>query len=284
MELNVLFWNVRGAHAHTWAGREPLLRTSISRLAAVPQIDILILAEYAFADADLLSSLNNAGMGSYYPVPSSNPRLRLFSRLENARWKDRFSSQVSDRMTAHTLRVGNSRGIILVGFHGKDRMSVSQEADRANFAQEIASDIRLVEKDIGHRRTLVVGDFNMTPYEQGMVAAKGMHALMSKSLTHSVEKLESRFGYPCFYNPMWSLLGDQPERSPGSFFFSNAASATNTFWLLLDQVLVRREMMDLVNRVTILDHDGTDSLVTNKGRPRKATFSDHLPLFFTINI
>jgi hypothetical protein len=284
MGLTVLFWNVRGVHAQTWAGRNPLLRNSISRLAASRQIDILVIAEYAFADADLLQSLNNAGVGRYYAVPTSNARLRLFSRLANGRWKDRFTSQVSNRMTAHTLRVGNSRGIILVGFHGHDRMSVPIEADRASFAQDIASDIRLIEKDVGHRRTLVVGDFNMTPYEQGMVATKGMHALMSKSLTHTVDNLESRFGYPCFYNPMWSHLGDQPDRSHGSFFFSNAASATNTFWMLLDQVIVRCELMDSISRLTILNHDGTDSLVTNKGRPRKATYSDHLPLFFQIDI
>jgi hypothetical protein len=284
MDVSVLFWNVRGAHALTWAGRDPLLRSSLSRLIAASQVDVLIIAEYAFADAELLQSLNNTGVGTYYPVPSSNSRLRLFSRLVNGRWKDRFSSQVSDRMTAHTLRVGNSRGIILVGFHGRDRMSVPVEADRASFAQEIAFDIRLIEKDVGHSRTLVVGDFNMTPYEQGMVSIKGMHALMSKHLTDSVHKLERRSGSPCFYNPMWSHLGDRPDRSPGSYFFSNTASATNTFWMLLDQVIVRRELMDSISQLTILNHDGSDSLVTDKGRPRKATYSDHLPLFFTIDM
>jgi hypothetical protein len=192
MGLNVLFWNVRGVHEQSWAGRNPLLRNSISRLAVSQQIDILIIAEYAFADAELLQSLNNAGVGNYYAVPTSNARLRLFSRLTNGRWKDRFMSQVSDRMTAHTLRVGNSRGIILIGFHGHDRMSVPVESDRASFAQDIASDIRLIEKDVGHRRTLVVGDFNMTPYEQGMVVTKGMHALMSKSLTVQRGYLASR--------------------------------------------------------------------------------------------
>lgn len=261
-----------------------MLRDSISRLTAARHVDILIIAEYDFVDADLLQSLNNAHVDNYYAVPSSNPRLRLFCRLQNGRWKDRFSSQVSDRMTAHTLRVGNSRGIILICFHGHDRMSVPVEADRADYAQDIASDIRLIEKDVGHTCTLVVGDFNMTPYEQGMVSIKGMHALMTKNLTHSVHKLERRISYPCFYNPMWSHLGDQPNRSPGSYFFSNTASATNTFWMLLDQVLVRRELMDSISQLAILNHDGADSLITNKGRPRKATYSDHLPLFFKIDI
>jgi len=284
MSLTVLFWNVRGAHATTWAGRDPILRNSISRLAASRLLDILIIAEYAFADADLLVSLNAAGVGNYYAVPSSNPRLRLFSRLVNGRWKDRFTSQVNDRMTAHTFRVGNSRSIILIGLHSHDRMSVPNEADRASLAQDIASDIRLIEKDVGHCRTLVVGDFNMTPYEQGMVATKGMHALMSRELTRSMHKLEGRTGYPCFYNPMWSRMGDQPDRTPGSYFFSNAVNATNTFWHLLDQVVVRCELMDSISQLTILNHDGVDTFVTSKGRPRKDTYSDHLPLFFQIDI
>jgi hypothetical protein len=87
----------------------------MASLAASRQIDIFVIAEYAFSDSDLIASLNGAGVGNYYAVQGTNPRIRLFSRLLNSRWKDRFSSQISDRMTAHTLRAGNSYNILLIG-------------------------------------------------------------------------------------------------------------------------------------------------------------------------
>src|SRR5437763_439964 len=114
MPLRFLFWNVRGAHTASWPTRDPLLRTSFARLAASRQIDVFVIAEYAFSDVDLLASLNGGGAGIYYPVAGLNPRIRLFSRLLNVRWKDRFSSQLNNRMTAHTLRAGKSQSILLI--------------------------------------------------------------------------------------------------------------------------------------------------------------------------
>jgi len=258
------------------------LRASIANLAIFRQIDVFCLAEYAFADADLLGTLNGAGTGNYYPVPSQNRRIRLFCRLPNAQWKDRFHNQLSDRMTAHTLRVGGSAGILLICVHGHDRKSVADEKDRADHAQDLAANIRLVEKDVGHQRTVACGDFNMNPYEQGMVGARCFHAFLSQNLTRTIHKLGRRAQYPCFYNPMWSCFGDRPSRPPGSYYRSDSLSATNHFWQVLDQVIVRPELMDQLPHLAILGDDGQQSLVAKTGRPRKATFSDHLPLFFEL--
>lgn len=282
MPLTFLFWNLRGEHAQSWAAREPLLRASIANLAISRQVDTFCFAEYAFNDADLLASLNGAGIGNYYAVASQNTRIRLFCRLPTARWADRFHSQISDRMTAHTLRVGSSKGILVICLHGHDRMSVPEEKDRADLAQDLAANILLIEKDVGHKRTVVCGDFNMNPFELGMVAARGFHALLSQNLTRTVHKLSRRANYPCFYNPMWSCFGDRPDRPPGSYYFSNSLSATNHFWQMHDQVIVRPELMAQLTHLAILGDDGQQSLVAKMGRPRKATFSDHLPLFFEL--
>ena len=132
--------------------------------------------------------------------------------------------QLSNRMTAHTLRVGNSRSILVVCVHGHDRRSVPDEKDRADHAQDLAANILLVESDVGHSRTIVCGDFNMNPFEQGMVAARCFHALLSQDLTRTIHKLGRRAKYPCFYNPMWACFGDRPKRPPGTYYFSDSLS------------------------------------------------------------
>lgn len=282
MPLKFLFWNLRGGHEQSWTVRAPILLASIGNLAISRQVDIFCFAEYAFADEEMLACLNGTGIGNYYAVPSQNARLRLFCRLENARWEDRFHYQLSDRMTAHTLRAGNSRSILVVCVHGRDRRSVSHESDRASHAQDLAADIRLVEKSVGHQRTVVCGDFNMNPFEQGMVAAKSFHALLSKNLTRTIVRMGRRANYSCFYNPMWTCFGDRHNQPPGSYYFSDSYSDTNHFWHIPDQVIVRPEIMAQLTQLAILGNDGKQSLVAKMGRPRKATFSDHLPLYFEL--
>jgi hypothetical protein len=229
MPTKFLFWNVRGMHTSSWPAREPALLESIARIAATWEVDVFVIAEYAFVDAQLIASLNRANVGDYHAVAGRNHRIRLISRVRNARWADRFSSQVNDRLTAHTLQVGSSPSILFICFHGQDRISVPSEADRADLAQDLAQDIQLLEKDVGHQRTVVCGDFNMNPFELGMVARRSLHALMSRNLARTIHRLGRRAPYPCFYNPMWSHLGDWPDRVPGSYYFSNSVSATNHF-------------------------------------------------------
>ncbi len=282
MPVRFLFWNVRGAQQNSWPVRAPLLLKSLAQLAASQQIDVFVIAEYAFIDADLIYTLNGAAAGTYEAVPGRNSRIKLFSRLTNARWIDRFANQLNSRMTAHTLQVGNSRNILFIGFHGHDRRSMPVEADRADMAQSFAADIQLLENDLGHNRTVVCGDFNMNPFEQGMVARRSLHALISGNVAKTIHKLGQRARYPCFYNPMWSCFGDRPNRPPGSYYFSDSLSATNHFWQMLDQVILRPDLLENLTQLAILDNDGNDSLVTKTGRPKKASYSDHLPLFFEL--
>jgi hypothetical protein len=52
----------------------------------------------------------------------------------------------------------------------------------------------------------------------------------------------------------------------------------NYFWAIYDQVLLRPSLAPALTEVSILDHDGQESLLTANGLPDIANASDHLPL------
>ncbi|AUD07460.1 hypothetical protein CWM47_24360 [Spirosoma pollinicola] len=55
-------------------------------------------------------------------------------------------------------------------------------------------------------------------------------------------------------------------------------------WNLFDQVLIRPSLVTnfVKNSLEIIKTDGVSSLVTKRNLPNQKTYSDHLPLFFTL--
>jgi hypothetical protein len=284
--VNFLFWNLFG-NSKSQALREAAVRASLGRLVSCYDVDVFLFAECAIPRADLIATLDGAGGGKYQWIQSTSNRVVYFSRLPNARWVQRLQNSSRDRHVIQSLQVGNSKEILLVGVHGKSRLEVPSEGGRAELAGDIVRSIRTVEDHaVGHRRTVVVGDFNMNPFEQGMVGARAMHAVISRNLAQTVHEMGSRAVDPCFYNPMWAFFGDWPvaNRPPGTYFFANTSDPCNHFWNVFDQVIVRPEIMGQLIRLEILDTDGQESLVTSGGRPKKAMLADHLPLLFTLSL
>ena len=88
--------------------------------------------------------------------------------------------------------------------HGPSKASGWEEDSLAMQATEFADDIAHVEENAGHQRTILVGDFNMNPFETGMVAARGLHGVMSRHIAQRGSRTVQGRSYPFFYNPMWS--------------------------------------------------------------------------------
>src|ERR1019366_1248793 len=113
----------------------------------------------------------------------------------------------------------------------------------------------------------------------------GFHGVMTRRLAETVNhRLSNRADYPCFFNPMWSLFGDGLPEPPGTYFFPDTADPTNHFWSIYDQVLLRPDLMNDLSALQILQSDGQESLVTREGRPRRQVFSDHLPIYFRLDL
>jgi endonuclease/exonuclease/phosphatase family metal-dependent hydrolase len=188
----------------------------------------------------------------------------------------------NERVSIRRLELPARAGLLICAVHLPSKLHWS-DASQSFECFELARQIVAEEDRAGHRRSVLIGDFNMNPFEPGMIAANGLHAVMSRQVasrvTRTVQGREHRF----LYNPMWNYLGDLRGTTAGSYFF-DAAEHVNYFWNVFDQVLMRPELAERFDPSTlsILTSVGSRSLVRPDGRPDSRLYSDHLPIVFSL--
>lgn len=143
-------------------------------------------------------------------------------------------------------------------------------------------------RDSATVRERIVGDFNMNPFDLGMLEPMGFHAIGNQDFVKH-DRVVQYSPEPMFYNPCWSLLGDQQaskglRRTGGSHFYGRATSR-HLYWHLLDQVLVSEALLtDFVHED--LEIVQIPAIIAEQIKPAKKgqtdAFSDHLPLTFSI--
>jgi hypothetical protein len=138
-------------------------------------------------------------------------------------------------------------------------------------------------------RLIVVGDFNMNPFDAGMVEPLGFHALGNRD--HANPDTERHYDKtPIFYNPCWALLGDYhpahtDRRTGGSFYYAGSTSR-RLFWHLFDQVLVSQEMVDsfVPSSLSLVEVPSLHQEMMSGIDRKKAQYADHFPLTFTLTL
>ena len=80
-------------------------------------------------------------------------------------------------------------------------------------------------------------------------------------------------------------MGDDLKGPPGSYYYADS-NYVSYFWNTFDQVMLRCDLVQYFSNedLEIISSISTESLLNEHGIPDKKSFSDHLPLGFTINI
>jgi hypothetical protein len=85
---------------------------------------------------------------------------------------------------------------------------------------------------------------------------------------------------------MWRLYGSDPagDAGAGSYYYHGGSDATEPFWHMLDQVLIRPECADRLppNELRLVTVTGTERLTDADGFPDAQLGSDHLPVTFLL--
>jgi hypothetical protein len=276
--LTVLFWNLMGNHVESWPSREQRLRVALGRMATEYEVDLFVFAESAFDPADLLATLNRRRTNRYELPDNPVHKIQVFSRLPGGSVQSQFDSE-DDRLTIRRVRTPRTE-VLLAGLHSPSPLHWRPES-QSLYAPRLRDAIVRTEDAVGHTRTVVVGDFNLSPFEAGLVGA--FSAVMTKELASRGDRTVSGRPERFFYNPMWGMFGDRTAGPPGSYF-KHESEPVAYYWGIPDQVLVRPALMDRLTEVRIVDFDGQESLVTDLFRPRKADLSDHLPVLVKFRV
>ena len=268
--ISFLFWNVK---------RQPL-RERIARLVVVHSVDVVIVAECEMSSASVSRAINDATGDMFGVVPGSGSALRLFARIPHTGWRVLVEESLGAWL-AFRVSASNLPELILFALHLPSKLRTT-EYDRILDTSNLAADIRQLEQQEGHERTVVVGDLNVNPFEAPVAWAGGLHAVMdTRVVERQTREIRGR-EYPMMYNPMWGVLGDRTPGPPGTYYRASSESV-NYFWNTYDQVLVRPMLVPHLTAVRVLETDGTDSLLTANGLPDAVNGSDHLPLFFRLD-
>ena len=265
--ISFLFWNTKGN----------LLAERVGRIVASEQVDVVLLAEPGTPAAELAGYLEHATGQQFLAVDGSSERFTVCTRLAPRSFRPHLSA---DRWLVYRLTADPVPELLVVLAHLPSKLHAVAET-QALATTELVADIIRAEERYKHRRTLVIGDLNMNPFEPGVAGAGGLHGVMSAAAAARESREIQGREYRMFYNPMWGLMGDRSPGPPGTYYRS-AAEAVTYYWNTYDQVLLRPELAGRLARIAVLDTDGVESLLTRNGLPDATNGSDHLPLFFRL--
>jgi hypothetical protein len=269
--LTFLFWNSGGGD----------VREVLARLDAKLQPDVLILAEAKEQEAEILLRLNSQFPAFHLTNDSNCNKITILTRFPFRFIRTRHDMR---RYTIRQISLPGSDDLLLVAAHLPSRLHTSAKSISEDCVG-LSEDIRRIEEKDGHDRTIVVGDFNLNPFEDGIIKTTGLHATMSRAVAKRGRRTVQDREYPFFYNPMWSHLGDAAGRTGGTYYYDRAGHV-NLFWNIFDQVLVRPSLMPRFSPedIRVVESDGARSLLTDKGVPDNKYASDHLPITFKVKM
>ncbi len=270
---NFLFWNIN---------KKPLFN-EISEIVYGHNIDIVILAEFPkVKEIDLLLKLNQKQTIFFPPHPSALcEKIKIYTRFHFDFIRPVYEDH---RMTIRELKFPIGSPILLVGIHFLDKGNHSAES-QSEESSIVIQRVKEIELKLKNSRTIIVGDFNMNPFETGMIKANGFHATMSSLIAKKQSRTIQSNDYGFFYNPMWSLFGDLNDTVAGTYYYSHAEHISY-HWNVFDQVILRPDLIDDFDKksLKILESTTKTKLTTLENLPDKNNFSDHLPIIFTLKI
>lgn len=266
-----LFWNI---------GRKRITEHIVD-LAHSYDVDVLMLAESEISSDSLETALNENQEAIYYRDPGFSTQLQIYTRYLQTFFRPlRDTRGVAVRQIIPPV----GRDILLTAVHLPSKL-YQKEHDQIFACIRLAKIVAEEEEKVGHTRTVLVGDLNMNPFEYGVVAADGLHALSDRRIVKEGFRTVGGENRRFFYNPMWNYFGDMGPTPPGTYFI-NTGKQVNFYWHTFDQVLIRPDLLDLFQKESlkiITEVDGV-SLLGTSGRPDPKVGSDHLPVLFTLDL
>lgn len=264
--LKFIFWNI---------GRKPLIQ-ELMEIIKDKKADIISIAELDGQTDDLLAHFSKDKM-NYHLIPQIGcRRITILSKLTPKYFKHGAETEY---YTIKEIFVPGWKKLLVVFVHLPSKL-FSTDNDQMVESQIFKQEVEMAEKQCKNYNTIIMGDFNMNPFESGMASASAIHSIPCSLTSKQMRRIVKGREYSMFYNPMWNLFGDN-DNKPGTYYYRKSGHLVY-FWNIFDQVIIRPGLIDQFNSksLEIISKAGEISLVDENHRP---CLSDHLPIFFSLN-
>jgi len=262
----IVFWNLK----------RKSLTNLVTDIASATAADVVVLTECSESISTTLKALNaDVDQEFFVPNSTSHDRFHCFSRVRDL---DLSEIHKGFRTSIRKMRLGSTSALLGL-VHGVDIRNYDSEA-RQSVAQSLADELRFVKSEQSNNRLVLIGDFNMNPYDRGMNLAMGLNAMMTMDCVARGERTFLEQKYDLYYNPMWSLFGDRTAGPAGTVYDTSSQGPYG--WSMLDQVIFNHSVVNGFHNVQILTHAGNRPLIDARGRPDATNASDHLPILVEI--
>ena len=264
MKMKMLFWNT-----HNNENINPI----IAELVEENNINIIALAEYTGNINELIELLSDRGivMKKY-----DNPGCEKVLFLGNTY----YHAQPGLQGDHYSFQIINNQYIICC-VHLQSQILKNNDGARGITIQRIVRDIINTENANNSDKTIITGDFNINPFDHGMIDADFFHSLPFYEVAKKNTRTVANQAFKMFYNPMWRFWGDI-EKPYGTHYY-NGNDKDNIFWNIYDQIIIRPILREYFvdEELKIITETSHCSLLNRNGHPNKK-ISDHLPIVFEI--
>ena len=262
--MKYLFWNT-----HKNIDINPILRDLITENC----ISIVVLAEYTADINDLIRLLYDSGVIMEHIPTVGCDRIHILGRID-------FHIEPQLQTDYASIQV-IGRDTILCCVHLNSQIYSDHVSRREIVIEQIINDILKLENGLNTTNTIIVGDFNINPYDNSCVNARYFHGIPIYEDAMRESRNIAGKEFRMFYNPIWNFLGDFKE--PYGTYYRSAADTFNPYWHIYDQVIIRPSLRSrfVDENLKIITGSANVSLLDKNKHPNHS-ISDHLPITFEI--
>lgn len=269
IKINFLYWNTHNKNISSY----------IVDACVENSINILILTEHKNIDTDyLIRKLKENNL--FFEVEKIDPHSRILL-LHNTKGQ---INVIKESKYYSAFNIKNKEEVyLLFALHLPSRYA-QERIDLDMYAVQLSREFEQLEEERKTEKSIVVGDFNMNPFDDGMISSLSFNAVMSPTIANKRSRKVFCDDRKFYYNPMWHLMGNDSNLCKGTFYYPSETKSY--YWYTYDQVIIRPDLIDKfdINDLKIIDLINSNSLVNKNSIPNEKKISDHLPIKFKIKL
>lgn len=277
--MNFLFWNIRGRSIFDDGSK---LLGALSSIIQEEAIDVIALAEYQEYSEQLDELLvRDNRYVRIEKLSAKEEKVDVFFNPQVVQVRISYHGSRSTALGITSIETGEMINGYFCHLRSKLRTQTDEQCSLAEIYMEEVIDY---EQSIASHKTFICGDFNMCPYENGMVKARAFNTVMDSKIAKNMPSRGYYSKFVPFYNPMWGLAGDHGNGEvPGTYYYKGT-NEIEYFWYLFDQVIMRPDIIPYFDKsnLHIVARAGEHNLLNDEGTIN-LDYSDHLPICFTFN-